>query len=137
MNHRIVIAICLIASIFCIVGLARAVDLSEVDKQKHAGISAVCGIAADTFVYHGVYQVSDAWRPAVAFSLAMVPGVVKELIDTNADWHDIEADAIGSAAGVLVGEIVNRWIGPSRNRRLMFVEVAQNSVFIGYSGSLE
>lgn len=63
------------------------------DKRLHAGFSCFFGAGA------------AAWqpgRPALAFGVAMVPGVVKEAFDatsatgTGWSWKDVGANALGA-----------------------------------------
>lgn len=111
-----------------------ALDMSQEDKQSHALISAGFGIAVDTYIYHHVDSVSDFWRPVVAYSAAMLPGRLKELVDKKGDWEDIEADALGAGSGVLTSEIFNRLIGPSKYKEMLAIRATRDQIFISISG---
>ena len=69
------------------------------DKAMHLGVSYVMGFAA-----------INQWpnEPAKAFGVAMIPGVLKEVLDaqkggTGFSGKDLVADAIGAALGVATG----------------------------------
>ena len=69
------------------------------DKKMHFLVSASFGVAA------GAHWPEDKWK---AFGAAMVPGVVKELIDAGEPGNkfsgkDLVWDAIGAAFGVNLG----------------------------------
>jgi hypothetical protein len=66
----------------------------EKDKQMHAGVSFFLGMAA-------AHQLPD--RPVLAWGIAMVPGLIKEVSDrkgTGFDGKDLLANGIGAALGV-------------------------------------
>ena len=70
------------------------------DKVLHFGVSAVFGFAA-----------RNQWpdRPILAFGVAMIPGVLKEVSDrstTGFSGKDLVANALGAAAGVYVGGLL-------------------------------
>ena len=102
-----------------------ALDLSEADKQKHLAVSAGLGLAADAYLYHYIH-VKDDYRPFVAFSMALVPGLAKEAADDVWDNEDLAADAIGAGVGVLAGEVINRLFGPSK-----YLLINSNGVSVG------
>lgn len=74
------------------------------DKQDHLAVSAVIGAASRLVI-------DD---PYVAFGVAMVPGVAKEIYDMHhkdhhtASWQDLAFDAIGAAIGVTGTHLVIR-----------------------------
>lgn len=79
-------------------------DWTGPDKTKHFIVSAALGTVS------GVY-VENKWK---AFGLAMVPGLIKEIMDANDpnnhfSSRDLVADALGAAVGVHVGHwIISR-----------------------------
>jgi uncharacterized protein YfiM (DUF2279 family) len=69
------------------------------DKKMHFAVSAVAGVAA------GIQWPDN--KP-LAFSVAMIPGVAKELLDAQKggsgfDTKDLAADALGAITGVYLG----------------------------------
>ncbi len=75
------------------------------DKSLHLAVSAALGTATGM-------HFEDKWK---AFGVAMIPGIAKEVIDSQRkDNHfstkDIVADAIGAALGVQLGH----WIITSK-----------------------
>lgn len=69
----------------------------------HVAVSALAGIACATHLYPR--------EPLKAFGCAMVPGVLKEIVDSQQKgnrWSnkDIAADALGSVTGVLTGGLM-------------------------------
>ncbi|MDD5390175.1 MAG: hypothetical protein PHD37_12565 [Gallionellaceae bacterium] len=75
------------------------------DKIKHVAVSAAFGTAS-------AMHFEDKW---VAFGVAMIPGVLKEVADsTRKNNHfsgkDLVADALGAALGVQLGN----WIVTTR-----------------------
>lgn len=76
--------------------LSLSVQATEIpkDKKMHAGVSFLLGMAA-------AHQFPD--RPVLAWGIAMVPGLLKEVSDkggTGFDTKDLAANAIGAALGV-------------------------------------
>lgn len=79
-------------------------DWSGPDKAKHFAVSALLGSAA--------YAYTD--DRTKAFGLAMIPGVIKEIADSQSDGNsfsgkDLVWNAIGAGFGVQIGHWV---IGP-------------------------
>ncbi len=80
-------------------------EWSGSDKIKHVAVSAALGTAS-------AMHFEDKW---VAFGVAMIPGVLKEVADsTRKNNHfsgkDLVADALGAALGVQLGN----WIVTTR-----------------------
>lgn len=71
------------------------------DKKEHAIVSAMFGTMAGT-------AIEDKY---VAFGVAMLPGIAKELYDATGkgtpSWKDLGADAAGALLGVYIG---NCWL---------------------------
>jgi hypothetical protein len=65
------------------------------DKPMHLGVSFVLGFAA-----------ANQWpnEPLKAWSMAMIPGALKEATDKKASGKDMAANAIGAALGVYTGK---------------------------------
>lgn len=90
--------LCLSVSLFC--GAAFAQDTwGGKDKAMHFGVSFVVGLAAGS-------QWPD--NKPLAFGVAMIPGLVKELSDsgrggTGFSGKDMVANAVGAALGVYTG----------------------------------
>jgi uncharacterized protein YfiM (DUF2279 family) len=77
------------------------------DKIEHASVSAAIGLATGTLI-ENKYE---------AFGVAMIPGILKEIHDSQQKNNffskgDLIADAVGAAIGVWVG---NTYIRPMRN----------------------
>lgn len=71
------------------------------DKAKHFGVSALIGVATGM-------TIENRWS---AFGVAMLPGLAKEIADSQkSNGHfsgkDLAADALGAVLGVHLG----RWI---------------------------
>jgi len=80
-------------------------EWSGSDKVKHIAVSAAFGTAS-------AMHFEDKW---VAFGVAMIPGVLKEIADGSRDngrfsAKDLAADALGAALGVQLGN----WIVTTR-----------------------
>lgn len=80
-------------------------DWSGGDKAAHFGVSAALGVGAS--------RLSD--DPWTAFGLALIPGVAKEVYDSQQDckrfsWKDLSWDAAGAYVGVRAG---NWLFGPT------------------------
>ncbi len=73
-------------------------DWTGPDKTKHFMVSAAVGTISG-------FYLENKWK---AFGVAMIPGLLKEVADSNdANNHfssrDLVADALGAAVGVHVG----------------------------------
>ena len=73
------------------------------DKGEHIAVSAGIGTVSGLVI-------KDKWT---AFGLAMVPGIAKEIWDSQhpnhtASFKDLAADAVGAAVGVYTGNCVLR-----------------------------
>ncbi|MDO9226051.1 MAG: hypothetical protein Q8M09_17525 [Pseudomonadota bacterium] len=75
-------------------------DWGGADKAQHFAVSAVLGTAS-------AMHFEDKW---VAFGVAMIPGVLKEITDSRFSGKDLAADALGAALGVQLGH----WIVTTR-----------------------
>lgn len=109
--------------LFFLVVLFAAVPALAIDKDKvsHFAGGAVLGVTADTIIY----RKSDWEQPqrmVVSGGLAFIPGFAIEVVDefsgTHFSWYDLLADGLGSATGVVAGELINGklWISASPHR---------------------
>ncbi len=103
-----------IATLFAAVCLASfssawaADDWNGADKAKHVAVSAVLGTVS-------AMHFEDKWT---AFGVAMIPGVLKEIADSQQSRNhfsgkDLAADALGAALGVQLGNwmVTTRGVG--------------------------
>lgn len=96
----------------------------EKDKASHFAGAAVLGLAADTTIYHTT-EWEQPRRMLVSGGLAIIPGFAIEVIDefsgTHFSWYDLLADGLGSATGVVTGELINGklWISASHRRVIL------------------
>lgn len=105
--RKLLITIALLLSIA--VCDANAIDLRERDKQLHMGVSSVFGLVTGS-------TIDNKWA---AFSIAMIPGLFKELSDETMpnnkfDIEDMAANAIGAAVGVTIGHEIGLLIYEDR-----------------------
>jgi uncharacterized protein YfiM (DUF2279 family) len=80
-------------------------DWNDSDKLKHFAVSFVLGTASGAYF-------ENKWT---AFGVAMIPGLIKEISDSQKSNNhfsgkDLAADALGAALGVQLGN----WIITSR-----------------------
>ncbi len=93
----------------------------EKDKASHFAGATVLGLAADTIIYRTT-ELEPTRRMVVSGGLAFIPGFAIEVIDefsgTHFSWYDLLADGLGSATGVVAGELINGklWISASPRR---------------------
>ena len=102
MNYRI--ALGLVAASLAFAALdCRAQDTwTGPDKKKHFAVSVVSGVFARQLAPH---------NELAAFGVAMVPGLLKELVDAGQRGNkfstkDLVADALGAYAGVKLGGLM-------------------------------
>jgi len=98
---------------------AYAIDLSADDKQKHMLGSALIGTATGIIaIKHDGMTLKSG---SIAFGVAMIPGVLKEALDSREagnkwDNEDLVADAIGVAVGLICVKIgYNLYIKATKN----------------------
>lgn len=78
---------------------AETLDFRDQDKQKH--FAACLAITTSSYyVYHYQFKVSKP--KSLLLSVAMAIGLVKEATDPTFSVADIQANAIGSAAGIII-----------------------------------
>ncbi|TGU71194.1 hypothetical protein E4633_12675 [Geomonas terrae] len=91
------------------------------DKVSHFAGGAVLGLTADTIIYH-TKDWEQPKRMVISGGLAFIPGFAIEVVDefsgTHFSWYDLLADGLGSATGVVAGELINGklWISASPRR---------------------
>lgn len=102
---------------------ASSLCLAETnDKAKHFAYSAAFGLIADTIAFHEIEQLDTTQRLLVSTGVALVPGIIKETVDDEFDMDDMLANAIGAAAGSLLGETAFGYASVSANGDQFFVE---------------
>jgi putative lipoprotein len=86
--------------------LTHADEWTGEDKQLHFAVSAVLGVAA----------YSQTHERATAFGWAMLPGILKEVADSQQESNQFSGkDLAWDAAGAFVGVQAGHWmIGPDR-----------------------
>jgi VanZ family protein len=82
------------------------VDLPQADKLVHALVYAILGVLIFRAANRTWPARARAATAALAITIATLYGISDELHqlftpNRSADWHDVVADAIGAAAGVL------------------------------------
>jgi putative lipoprotein len=91
-----------VALLLCHIGAQAQDTWSGKDKQLHFGVSLALGAAARQLAPN---------NELAAFGAAMVPGLVKELIDKSQEGNhfsakDLVANALGAYVGVKVGGLL-------------------------------
>jgi len=95
----------------------------EPDKVSHFGTSAGYGLVLGTATYHLATEMGPVQRLATSTGLALVPGVIIEIVNEfqprnefNAD--DLLADALGAISGAVAAELINGqlWVSASGNQ---------------------
>lgn len=80
---------------------AETLDFRDQDKQKH--FAACLAITTSSYyVYHYQFKVSKPKSLLLSVATAMAIGLVKEATDPTFSVPDIQANAIGSAAGIII-----------------------------------
>lgn len=93
----------------------------EKDKASHFVGATIMGVAADTVLYHTT-QMDNPPRMIASGGLAFIPGLAIEVVDefsgTHFSWYDLLADGLGSATGVVIGEVINGrlWVSASSHQ---------------------
>ena len=77
----------------------------EEDKFKHGSVSLFFGAAASRAIWAEYPHHSTAGRWVAGTTLALIPGVMKELTDEYFDKSDMAANFIGSLVGVVLGDV--------------------------------
>jgi uncharacterized protein YfiM (DUF2279 family) len=97
-----------------LVTLPGANTLAFDDKTAHFGISALFGAGAET-VLHYRTDLEDVPRVAIATVLGSLPGLAKEIADSQEDGNefsgrDLGADIAGAFTGALLSNLFNNAI---------------------------
>ena len=86
----------------------------------HFWTGSVCGLAADTVLYHYAEHMGPVERTLASTGLGLVPGIINEIvdeyiIDDHFGWDDVAADALGALTGAIAAELINGqlWISAS------------------------
>jgi VanZ family protein len=100
--------------------LATPAFATDPSLYPHFWTGSVCGLAADTFVYHYAEHMGPVERTLVSTGAALVPGIINEIVDefrpdNHFGWDDVAADALGALTGVVAAELINGqfWISAS------------------------
>jgi uncharacterized protein YfiM (DUF2279 family) len=101
----------LIRVVMIFAGFACADSLAFDDKTAHFGLSALFGAGAET-VLHYRTDLESVDRVAVGTLLGSVPGLAKEIADSQQDGNefsgsDLTADVAGAFFGAFLGNLLN------------------------------
>lgn len=114
----------LFSVIFCVNQcFAETNILNGQDKAKHFAVSAVFGVSSRVLIGE------EEGFPIKAFSLAMAPGVLKEVYDATSkngsgfSKADLGADALGALAGIYLS---NEWLKINISKKSAKVEISQS-----------
>ena len=104
----------LIRVVMMFAGLACANSLAFDDKTAHFGLSALFGAGAET-VLHYRTDLESVDRVAVGTLLGSVPGLAKEIADSQQDGNefsgsDLTADVAGAFFGAFLSNLFNNAI---------------------------
>jgi len=97
-----------------LVGFSCANSFAVDDKTAHFGLSALFGASAET-VLHYRTGVETVERVALATLLGSVPGLAKEISDSQQDGNefsgrDLAADVAGAFSGAFLSNLFNNAI---------------------------
>lgn len=103
--------ICLVAVLF---SLPYANSAAVDDKTAHFGLSALFGAGAETYLHYRS-EFEDVEKVALGTLLGSVPGLAKEIIDSQEDGNefsgrDLAADVAGAFSGALLSNLFNNAI---------------------------
>jgi len=83
-----------------------AVSSATDNEALHFGISAILGAASETIIHHKT-KVGTVERIAYGTILGSLPGLAKEVIDSNEeDNHFSGTDMAANVAGAFVGSVI-------------------------------
>lgn len=106
--------------ILAVLLLATPAFATDPSLYPHFWTGAACGLVADTVVYHYADHMGPVERTLVSSGLALVPGIINEIVDeyrphNHFGWDDIAADALGALTGSITAELINGqfWISAS------------------------
>jgi len=97
-----------------LVGFACANSFAVDDKTAHFGLSALFGAGAET-VLHYRTEAEPVERVALATLLGSMPGLAKEIIDSQQDGNefsgrDLAADVAGAFSGAFLSNLFNNTV---------------------------
>ena len=103
--------ICLVMMLAC---FPCANSFAFDDKIAHFGLSALFGAGAETILHYRT-DFEDVERVALGTLLGSVPGLAKEIIDSQEDGNefsarDLTADVAGAFSGALLSNLFNNAI---------------------------
>lgn len=105
--------------IFLIFIVTTTVFAIDSDKQKHFGVSFAFGTATGIYMDRNYEENSYTTNLIIGTSIAMIPGVLKEVYDDRQDDNDFdEADLAYDFAGSLAGNILGNYLSEN-----LFVDV--------------
>lgn len=107
-------------TVIVLIALLLALPAHALDKDKisHFAGGAVLGLASDTVLYRAT-EMEKSRRMFAAVGLGAIPGFFIEVADefsgSHFSWTDLIADGLGSATGMLAGELINGklWVSAS------------------------
>lgn len=96
----------------------------EDDKQKHLGASFLIGTATGVYMDYNYKNNSYSKNLLIGTSIAMVPGVLKEIYDSSKDDNKFDgADIAYDLLGSLIGNITGNYI--SKN---LFIDIKKQKI---------
>jgi uncharacterized protein YfiM (DUF2279 family) len=118
-----------ICVVMMLAGFPCANSFAVDDKTAHFGLSALFGVGAET-VLHYRTDFEDVERVALGTLLGSVPGLAKEIIDSQQDGNefsgrDLTADVAGAFSGAFLSNLFNNAvqvrIAPGDGKRVSVV----------------
>lgn len=100
------------------------------DKTLHFGISSIAGYLAETVIHTNPKVMnSDVKRVAYGTLLGSVPGLIKEVIDSNeSNNHFSGDDMVANVAGAFFGSLIASQV----NKRLLInVNKKEDTYYVG------
>ena len=103
-----------ICLVMMLAGFPCANSFAFDDKIAHFGLSALFGAGAETILHYRT-DFEDVERVALGTLLGSVPGLAKEIIDSQEDGNefsgsDLTADVAGAFSGALLSNLFNNAI---------------------------
>jgi len=104
----------LIPLLFCSLLFGDSLHFTQ-DKKKHLGISFALGNATALYMQYNYPHNSYAKNLLISTSLATIPGIVKELSDSQKNNNhfssaDLTYDILGSFLGAITGVTIGKKI---------------------------
>ena len=103
-----------ICLVMMLAGFPCANSFAFDDKIAHFGLSALFGAGAETILHYRT-DFEDVERVALGTLLGSVPGLAKEIIDSQEDGNefsgrDLTADVAGAFSGAFLSHLINNAI---------------------------